>query len=119
MKIDENTKRVAQEALDYILMHPEKHDQDDWISSKEMCDTQMCVAGTVMFNEVGILKAWDIFKNSESKGVQLASDLLGLDDEEASRLFYCFDKERALDKLNALAQGDENKFNSIEVVVDY
>ncbi|HEY5446664.1 MAG TPA: hypothetical protein VIJ87_19810 [Pyrinomonadaceae bacterium] len=119
MDVTENTKRVAQQALDYLRMYPERHDQNNFVSWEDasvedlrhftgqvnLCDTTMCVAGTVQWQQEGqiVLSAVDY----------AAGDYLGLDRYEWSSLFYDTNNEQAIDMLTAIANGDADKFHDL------
>jgi hypothetical protein len=130
MIVTEETKRVAQEAYDYIITHPEQHNQRNWLNpngqvnpqgasytslsalmgvpltEENLCDTTMCVAGTVDYLNSGMVN-WGCANR--------AADLLGLEVvdgsfDEIDALFYNMDNETALNMLLAIAQGDPDKF---------
>lgn len=120
MIVTEETKAVAQGVVDYIKANPEKHDQTEWIRSPKgtwgvvltednFCGTTMCAAGATVFVVEGIDALNEPLYTFEVK----AADYLGLDREEASTLFYNMSDRHALLKLEAIAAGDEERFNSI------
>jgi hypothetical protein len=102
MQSTEQTRARAQEVLDYIHEHPERHDQNHWIKDPDStgCGTSMCVAGTATWLEHGS-KA--IHLDSEIE----ASKLFGLSYWECQVLFYDMDKERAVQKLKKVVVGEE------------
>lgn len=115
------TRTRAQDALDYLEENPEKHDQSSWFNEHipgttllfggreiiNMCQTTMCAAGTVQFLERGYVDV----NGQYGYPVDIdAASLLGLNDDEAWFLFHQSDESQAVDALNAVAQGDEDKF---------
>jgi hypothetical protein len=113
------TRKVAQDALDYIIANPEQHSQHTWCSdnptllpeSTNMCGTTMCIAGTVAYVTGGVRA---LVEGYYYGFLNLAEGLLGLNSEESNSIFYNMNDSSAIDQLNAIAQGDEVKFNSIE-----
>lgn len=124
MRVTEETKRVAQDALDYIVEHPERHDQSVWFDyntdqSQEsnghprlykkgdanLCDTTMCVGGTVQWQQKGYIDIMTVDV--------VAAELLGLTEDEATTLFFETDDAQAVDMLTAIANGDAKKFASL------
>src|SRR3982751_4566534 len=128
----ENTQ-AAQAALDYLTEHPEKHNQASWVDAPwslpadisefetiftedgyqtvtpaevvNLCDTTMCVAGTVQF----LHRGWVNGRTAPIDGAAY----LGLDGAQAHFLFYDATNEEAIDGLTAIAQGDPWKFNDV------
>lgn len=93
---------LMQKTLDYIAMHPEEHDQDDW-AQRNGCDTTRCMAGTAVHVAPGWKLYWfdalasDDYDNTTSavddhgriRSVSgLAEELLGLDYSQANDMFY-------------------------------
>lgn len=127
MIVTEETKANAQAVYDYIIVNPERHRQQDWIkmpdltayesirmankglSEENICGTTMCVAGTNDFLKRGYV-SWGV-------SARAAVDF-GLEDGEAEDLFYCMDKDLALDMVLAIAQGDADKFEQL-AATDY
>ncbi len=121
MQVTEATKAHAQAIVDYIIENPEKHDQRLWWMDNEkspingsdfnFCDTTMCIAGTSVFIEGGVEA---LIEQSQIGDWEIAAaPNLGLTDREASYLFYCMDNDLAVDAVNAIAQGDVDKFYEI------
>ena len=93
------TRKMAQDVLDFIEANPEMHNQSHFFS-ENACGTTMCVAGTAAHLKFG----W----NSEDDGnAEIAAQgLLGFDDfEESELVFYEMDKQRALNKVRKMAAG--------------
>lgn len=116
----------AQEVLDYLEAHPERHDQSLWTTQSlsevgakpardlKVCDTTMCVAGTVVFlealaNDTSIADVLDVdpngYFNEERSYARKGAELLGLNDEDAWQLFYNKTDEQAVEDLRRLAAG--------------
>jgi hypothetical protein len=132
MIINEQTKSLARDVVDYIEAHPESHEQaviwgvvdyDEEFDSTNICDindndvpdnicgTVMCIAGTAAFIHGGIETLAEIALNGNWE--ERAGELLGLNFSEASILFYTMDESKALDATRALADGNEDKFKEI------
>lgn len=124
MIVTQDTKRIAQQALDYILEHPERHDQSAWVMWPEMdrlglldytgsetplCNTTMCVAGTVQWQQEGMVAVNDCDK--------VAGNYLGLSESEYCALFFDTNNDMAVRALTAIANGDKTKFR--ELLNDY
>lgn len=113
--------QTARAALTYLREHPEKHDQATWVDAPgsdgpevfmtedgyasghtaediNLCDTTMCVAGTVQFQHYGYV--------APATAAHDAAHFLGLDDEQARFLFYDATNEGALVALEHIANGD-------------
>lgn len=121
---NEQTRANAQAVYDYIIMNPEKHNQAHWAESDSnlfvsyeevnMCGTTMCVAGTAAY-----LHTNEETFNSLVRGKagyhweDAGQEILGLSDSQAFQLFYTMDNEIALDMINAVAQGDADKFAAL------
>lgn len=127
MKNTAETRAQAQAALDYVTFNPHAHDQGAWVhvgheddkslsisdavvsQDKNVCNTVMCVAGTVKWLNEGI-DGLSHFKFNEDDAVREAGEYLGLEQEERYALFFTFDNDIAKNMLNAVANGDTNKF---------
>lgn len=113
----ENLKAVRE----YIRANPEKHEQRFWAQQKKNeCGTALCLAGTA-----ALLAGMD-FDWSQDKTLDLpdkvvtgfltngeavwvfAQKWLDLTGEEVEDLFYEWDEEKALDKLDQLIKDCEN-----------
>lgn len=127
------TRAHAQDILDYLETHPERHDQTHWFlpngdvdrnwslrqigesverGDYNICGTTMCVAGASVYlieGQEGVasaLKSVDFDERAEHN--------LGLNFDESHCLFYDLrDNAKALDALRAIANGDQEKFNSV------
>lgn len=115
----------AQAAIDYFTAHPDKHDQRSWIDGPDafvdshddegtgvhspeivnLCDTTMCVAGLVQFQDQGFVRV--------GTAAFEGADLLGLAPDEARFLFYDSTDEAALAGLAAIATGDSWAFGDV------
>jgi hypothetical protein len=118
-----DTRAVAQRALDYIAEHPKQHRQANWvgvdgvyagwsgIGDFNMCDTTMCIAGTVVYNEEGFdgIKRM-LRRDIHSDWIGVGAAYLGLDRGEAEAIFIYQDEEKVINQLRAIAEGDETKF---------
>ena len=125
MLVTEDTKRIAQQALDYLTAHPERHNQESWwdgepvskspiifrpIDEGNLCNTTMCVAGTVQFQQKGYVDPIDVR--------EYATQALGLDNIEAQLLFMYANEEDSLDLLRAIANGDDEKFAELRISLE-
>lgn len=100
---------LATQVRELIRMHPEQHVQHWWASDDnrlvtESCNTSACIAGWVAAVEGYTVN--DIHSMETSMDVW-AAHRLGLSDEEREELFYTFDNEKALDKLDILIDGGD------------
>lgn len=94
-------------ALAWIDAHPEQHDQGMWFVRNE-CGTTMCLAGVVA-HLAGAEPIWDLACDATSRvsppgrapeGVSgYARNLLGIDDDTTSRLFYEADDRAGLGEI--------------------
>lgn len=124
MQVTESTKFLAQEILDYLERFPERHEQANWVSGSgdieklnttQVCNSTMCVAGTAVFLTTPLKEFKDLaLSPDEVFFEERGAELLGLDSEEADRLFYSEDNAVALELLRAVAEGDEDKFESVD-----
>lgn len=124
MNITEDTKANAQAVYDFIIMNPDKHDQNSWIHVEDenfdgpydedavnVCGTTMCIAGTAAFLAKGEINVGTVTDDAEG--------FLGLTADEGALMFYTYNNEQALDMLNAVAQGDPDKFRAIKADDSY
>lgn len=97
----------AKRVLNYLLGHPKRHEQDNF-GEVTRCGTTMCIAGTAVSLDPDTEVFWDedgMMETGVLVGGKLvdidarAAELLGLDEGDASRLFYTIDNEDALDQL--------------------
>lgn len=124
MKSTPETRATARATLDYIAANPEKHKQADFymvhgddgmpqfgdrnLTEQTWCNTTMCVAGTAVFVDGGL----EALRNCEDFDTE-GADLLGLDFYEGSKLFYVMDESAAVAMMEAVAEGDEARFDEI------
>jgi len=123
MKHTPETRKMAQDVLDFVTFNPHAHDQKTWfdydggtpvISEDEnICNTTMCIAGTTKFLAEGI-EGLKSFENNEWASVNEAGSLLGLDFDEYDALFYTMDQDTAVEMLRAVTNDDEDKFWAIK-----
>lgn len=124
MIVNDSTKAIAQKVDDYFLVHPERHDQNNWaaleddeyraveIDDENVCNTTMCVAGSAVFVSRPIHE-FRAFAGGSNSWEDEGAVLLGLDGDEAEWLFYDTSNEIAIDAVRAIANGDEDKFKAI------
>jgi hypothetical protein len=118
MRVSEETKKHAQDILDFIAFNEEgvTHDQSVWWGRAgilnppggNVCGTTMCVAGTSTYLIEGIQGLHDSFNIEHCARVNL-----GLEQDESRFLFYETNNRLSLDCLRALASGDQQKFHEI------
>jgi hypothetical protein len=115
------TMQHAQEIIDYLAENPEQHSQSAYWNGYSLgikntvCGTTMCVAGTSVFLKEGVdglVNSCDSEDYDDSFSKK-AERYLGLNSSEAYDLFYTFHREKALEMLRAVANGDEVKFEAI------
>jgi hypothetical protein len=125
--IDMTRPRVSmREVLDYILAHPETHDQSIWGEKGPECNTTMCFAGHTSVTFAGDEPIWERYDDAysdpappesawyfsrviTSDGVEMtvkhrAAELLGLTPHGAEILF---DPLNNIDDLAALVESHE------------
>lgn len=132
MKSSTATRALASEVLEFINKHPSQHNQGNWAGplrgnkdwidwdngEVNICNTAMCVAGTaVMINDLGLFAAKLVGRShpewrteAQFSWASLGEAALGLTYDEAQALFYCMDNQAAKQMLEAVAEGDKNKF---------
>lgn len=119
MIVTEQTKKMAQDIYDYFIMNPEKHEQASFTGGPEtsftgnICNTTMCIAGAAAWLHGGRQLVAECLEG-EQDFEDVGSTLLGLDEAEAHRVFYNMNEEKARQQVLAIAQGDVEKFMSIE-----
>ena len=125
-------KEQAQGVLDYLRRFPQKHDQSNWFHvdggkdvekakvdfEKNYCNTSMCVAGTVVFNNYGTF-GLGVFEQDEEYAVREATRLLGITEDEAQTLFYDVDDTEAVIAVERIAQGKKNIFKGTDYEADF
>lgn len=114
------TKNIAllKTTLDFIQANPDKHDQADWVEVNR-CGTTMCFAGHAAALSGAEVpkdnKAWRLNpdgslverdENGRRTGGILIEDyareLLGMNYDEASFIFYCTENEEIPNRINYL-----------------
>jgi hypothetical protein len=128
MKVTAETQELAKDVLGYLREHPEKHDQGSFVgmpgssgdytydftgvvSESDFCDTTLCAAGAAVFLARGYEGINESLENGDFD-IE-AGMLLGLDENEQWKLFFTVGEEKALQLLEAIAEGDEEKFKNI------
>jgi hypothetical protein len=136
LKVTEETKQRAKNVLRFIKKYPWMHNQNNWYKSKgsgnmymnrvsdqpdsvvisptqkDVCNTTLCVAGTAVLLNDG-KEGLKVFDDYPQQGVDRAADLLGLSSYEANIIFYTMNKTKVIEMLEAVAEGNEEKFNSV------
>ncbi|AER47527.1 hypothetical protein CL96_gp101 [Mycobacterium phage Firecracker] len=101
---------MAKIVLDWAEKHPDNHDQDTWgYRGDTECGTTMCIAGTACVVDPNTEVRWlglSMHNMVQVRGARTttaieirAADLLGLDEEQAARLFFDANNKEALDLL--------------------
>lgn len=94
---------------EHIIANPDLHNQDGF-GHKEDCGTVCCIAGWACVLDPDTEVQWDSYETMQLdvyvEGVKFeldirAEELLGISGRAAYDLFYDYDKESALNKLNA------------------
>ncbi len=124
-------KKMAKTVLNHIKAFPEYHDQGEWfrldnglgpstaenvdkvVVDDNVCNTSMCVAGTVMYYNYGPF-GLSLFDKAEEVAAEEAARLLGIDDAEAQYLFYEVDNDDAVTVLKNIARKEKNIFVDTE-----
>lgn len=113
MIVTNETKAIAQQVVDFIIANPEKHSQESWFANTQ-CGTTMCIAGTVAMFELDVHSITEFkWRTNDSSIFHFAAIRLGLNGDEANYLFYNMDNDVAFNAINAIAQGDVDKFNHV------
>lgn len=101
----------ARQVLDYILEHPDEHDQTHWGLHPDGCGTTMCIAGTAVTLDPDTGVTWYSSESGQFMGTTVivdddpgpievrAAELLGLDETQSHELFFDSTDEEALDFL--------------------
>jgi hypothetical protein len=97
---------LAKTVLNLIRKYPERHDQELWATRTDLsplkdCGTSACIAGWVA--AANGLTVKQVPGGSENID-KWAAVQLGIDESTADDLFYCFDNEEALTRLDNLIQ---------------
>lgn len=92
---------------DQIEREPQFHNQDTWEGTNAHCGTTRCVAGWAIFLAEGRESLRYQMNAADGDVFEKAMDLLGLDDQSASDLFYNFNNYSALQMVRAYADGRE------------
>lgn len=118
--------KLAKDVRELIRLYPERHDQHAWSTNsnsnpKDDCGTKACLAGwtaaacgytvrQVEEGEAGIPGGYsEIYVAID----YWAREKLGLDEEQMYDLFYCYDKEVALERFDELiAKAERDAINS-------
>lgn len=105
-------EELAIRVRDAILAHPELHDQD-YYAHRNSCGTTYCIAGWAcalsgeQFDWHGAVGDYVLIDGEPVNPLDRATELLGLTEDQAVRLFLEFDNYVALDLLETLiATGD-------------
>lgn len=104
----------AKDVYDYLIKHPERHRQSDWVMTGgvvgtiagdiSLCNTTMCAAGTSVFLKQGPAALIEAYQED---GVgELAQSNLGLTTLEAEDLFFNMNEEDVLERLREIAYPD-------------
>lgn len=126
MIVTEETMAAAQAVVDYIIEHPEQHDQRFFVGvpsikhdgqrveagrlpDENICGTTMCIAGTAVYTS----RSTEMVKCVENGFEPEAAEILGLNEDECDMLFFTMDNNVALDMTIALAHGDSEKFYAL------
>lgn len=109
----------CQEVLDYLLAHPQYHNQsyvisqvEDNIDEENICGTTMCIAGCAMFLDnpkefMQVFSDPDIGEGLEPHDWETrAAKILGLTGFEAADLFWVMNNDQALHALKEYANGE-------------
>lgn len=101
--------KLLKDVRDTIIMNPDSHNQSSWI-----CDTTMCIAGHAAVvsgrAEVRVDKLYGVYlaNVSDPEESLYASDVgvevLDLTDDERHYLFYCFDNETSIRRIDHLLE---------------
>ena len=124
MHVTDSTKEQALMILDFIDNGPVNHEQASWwsipgvdiasadvLKTANICGTTMCVAGTQRFLEGGVEALVELTKpDTNEKAKQKAGAALGLDTHEYKWLFLDTSTRTAREALEAIAEGDKDKF---------
>ena len=137
-------RRKAKEILDFLVANPERHNQaeffvlkdmpEDWsaddayptntfavkhLTEDNMCKTTMCIAGSAVYVGHSAEEIRSVLEEGHSiDWVSEGAKVLGLDIREAKVLFYA-DNRNALELLEAVAEGNEAKFQEIRYSDSY
>jgi hypothetical protein len=113
--------KTAQAVLDIIRLYPEAHDQKvfevlDVQFLDSQCGTMRCVAGWAQWLHDGIVDTSRCSLDNPRWVVEVrAAEVLGLNDDDASMLFFSTDEEQAIAALEYVARGEPIDWDAIGV----
>lgn len=98
----------ARKVLEHLIAHPEEHRQAHY-GDRTACGTTACIAGTAIMMDPNCTIQWAInglmapplIHGFEVDMDMHAAKLLGLTPNDATQLFYEWNNQRALKKLQA------------------
>ena len=105
----------ARKVLEHLIAHPDEHRQTSY-GYRTACGTTACIAGTAVLFDPDTAVYWcsdgmmsgDVRVGGQDMDVDdRAAQLLGFNDYDANRLFYCMNDELALDQLAAFIEEAE------------
>ncbi|MEU6674817.1 hypothetical protein [Streptomyces sp. NPDC046925] len=104
------------EIREQITAHPETHDQLSW-GRKSDCGTTYCIAGwAAVLTDASFIWSHDDDEDDKIATLiddheapdQYAARVMGLEYDDAARLFYTLENEAALSRLDALIEKGKN-----------
>lgn len=108
--------KTAQAILDIVRLHPENHDQRDWVvenrvQANGMCNTTLCVAGWAQWlHEGNVCDA-----ESGTRDVEhAAAEYLDISFEDADYLFYHCTDAGAVAALEYLVRGEPIDWDAVD-----
>lgn len=108
-------KELAIRVRDSIRAEPEKHRQNSYGTTDPDCGTTMCIGGWAIVLSGNIAYEWEDWgegyreldvSDPDSNMFDSASEALGLSQDAANDLFFCWNKEEALGKLEKLIEAN-------------
>lgn len=126
-KFNKEHRENAAKVLAYLSAYPDRHNQSSWFEvdvpsaynaplketafmvEDNLCKTNMCVAGTVMWQNYGAF-GLSLFVDGEHEDLATneAARLLGLEEDEAHTVFFSLSNEDALTVIERIAAGKKN-----------
>lgn len=100
-------RRLFRRVYDYVVAHPERHDQGDWSKASD-CGTTRCVGGWALHFHRPDQSLWKTAEDLVGSTFSLATgaaQLFGLDELEAGFLFYEADDAQAVELCRRYATG--------------
>lgn len=107
---------LAAEILSAIRSDPAQHSQNIWGERTHSCGTTMCVAGWAAYltghaHYEGLRHPNDeemllLLGTTDYDFVGLGAELLGIDEDDASKLFYYYNDQGALRAMEHIAAGE-------------